>query len=287
MWASLLNRKDDIQQYIKFVNKFQSDQILDSVLDNKYNEEDKELILEKIEADVSRIGMFFDPENMQLNALRFRAMRIRQLLDKSLRPKCVELDSILTNLVVRPFCLYSIDIENIYNEKINSIKHLSSDKFEKLATEHEIDCGYEDDEAESDFGLGLEDELLIEDGIENSDGCENMEVDSVKDRRELELSFQRSKAESAYEIWDDVFINSGQNMSQNHAFEAQKSSKPIKEGLSLLGIYQREFEELLEENTGIGINEFRYFMWEKNHYIVCWLDDFGIFGIRIREYEGN
>ncbi|PWA00031.1 hypothetical protein BB558_001333 [Smittium angustum] len=305
-WKTAVNTtpKEDTELYVDFVKKFLTDEVIDSVLDRKYTGEDKKMIEEKISADLSSIGLVFDPDNISLNSLRFRAMRIRDFLDKKLRPVCETTDNDWDELsstlgveiepkagkseekdqdksvaILRPFCLYSVDAEHMYGKKLESLPE-DPVTFAKLALGHEIDCSYED----------IDDEDQEEwDELENEDAEEGDEELEEIDEKEVEnLTAENSK--KGKELLDedldedDIEDLDYEELEDEFPYEDDEiASHPAENGFKLLGKHRSKIEAMLKDLTGQDISDFKYYSLPGRHYVVCWLENFGIFGFRLCE----
>ncbi|OMJ27307.1 hypothetical protein AYI69_g3260 [Smittium culicis] len=323
------------EEYVDFVKRFLTDEVMDSVLDGKYTGEDKSLIEEKISADLSQIGLVFDPENIPLNAQRFRSMKIRNYLDKKLRPVCESTDETWSDLadkldltpeqkeeavvindmlakaktgsskkdsedsddedeemnkaaLLRPFCLYSIDAEHLYEQKLDS---LPTDPvvFAKLAFEHEMDCAYEDDEDDEfdeewkDLKDEEDDDISedeqIEEGDEEVAKLGSKIAESEKDPKtikEEEFAEDDQEGDDDYEDTDDIEMEFPFD-------ESEIKIKDAKEGFELLGKSKDQIISMLQELTGVSVDSFKYYSLPGRHYIVCWVETLGIFGVRLCE----
>ncbi|KAJ1890872.1 hypothetical protein LPJ66_007239 [Kickxella alabastrina] len=164
--------KTDEQRYDEFISYMFEEGVIEKALENDYDGEYQGLIQEKIAADLSPIGMVYDPEDKELSAARHRAMLVRAGIDGEVRELCKSLDDnikydlseedlatikelelteeeIEDNIIVRPFCLYEVDISHMYKKEFKDLPENAVD-FAKITLEHEMDCAYEDSEDEGD-----------------------------------------------------------------------------------------------------------------------------------------
>ncbi|OLY80000.1 hypothetical protein AYI68_g5916 [Smittium mucronatum] len=312
------------EEYVNFVKRFLTDEVMDSVLDGKYEGADKKLIEEKISADLSQIGLVFDPENIPLNSQRFRSMKIRDYLDSKLRPVCESTDEKWDDLVkrldlneeqkelakeieeesqspeeekkaavLRPFCLYAIDAEHLYEQKLEGLPE-DPIVFAKLAFEHEMDCAYEDDE---DPGFDDEyEDLMDEEEEEEEEELEELEQEIEAIEGDLEVAELGSKIEKSEreaktiaeeefdEDDDDEYLDEIEDVEMEFPFKDEeiKVFEP-KKGFELLGANKDQIIATLKELTGLDVSSFKYYSLPGRHYIVCWVDTLGIFGVRLCE----
>ncbi|KAJ2341768.1 hypothetical protein GGF43_006094, partial [Coemansia sp. RSA 2618] len=302
--------KTDEQRYDAFIECLKQEGVIEKVLEGEYDGEYDGLIQEQIAADTSPLGMSYDFENKDLSVARHRAMLIRRGVDAQIRPLCKELDGkvkydltekdlaaikeldlpedeIEDEIVVRPFCLYEFDIKHVYDKDLAGLPEKAAE-FAKLALEHEMDCQYEDsDEEDADWEDEDDDEDSDEedeDDEEEEEGDEDsMDVD-VKGKGKSAAT-EEDEDEDEDEDEEDEHVH-GENCchggDDDLPFdEADVTVNPAESGLALLKDRRDEIVEALEKIAGAKIDTFKTFHFPGRHYVVAWLKDFGMFGVRI------
>ncbi|KAJ1679160.1 hypothetical protein EV182_002608 [Spiromyces aspiralis] len=288
-WKDINSGKTDMELYKEFHENFMKDEVISSVLEDKYTGEDKPLILEQIGVNLSQVGLVFDHEDHpELCAERFHAMRARQVLDKALRPLCKATDKDLEDFEVRPFCLYSIDAAKVYKQELNKLPE-SSVEFARLAIEHEMDCSYEDDTDYDD----VEEDSESEEELENDDNMptqtlnEEAEADKSKgkasangkDVREEENKDQDTSSDEDEEDSDDADYEDLELPFEESECEVVNAAEVVKN----LKVHEATLVEALTKETGVSIDEFKCYKFPGRYYIVTWLEGLGIFGLRLSE----
>ncbi|KAJ2471321.1 hypothetical protein GGI02_002339 [Coemansia sp. RSA 2322] len=268
--------KTDEQRYDEFVEYLFKDGVVEQALDTDYDGEYKGLIQEKIAADLSPVGGVFDSDHKDITVARHRAMLIRAGVDPEARSLCKSLDGqikfdlseedlkaiaelelkddeIEDEIFVRPFALYAVDTKHLYGRELEALPE-SAVEFAKMALEHEMDCAYEDSEDDGDWENEDDDEDDEEDDHEghiHGDGCCSGDA--------------------------NVF-----NMDDDLPFSEDKVSvNDAETGLALLKDRKAEVVAMLEKITGSKVDSFKSYHFPGRHYIVTWLKDFGVFGVRV------
>ncbi|KAJ2557514.1 hypothetical protein EV175_001307, partial [Coemansia sp. RSA 1933] len=163
--------KTDEQRYDEFMKYLLTDGVIEKALESEdYDGEYPGLIQEKIAADMTTVGLAYDPEDKKAAIERHRAMAIRNSIDAEVRGLCKSLDDTITyelseedleaikeneleddeiedKIFLRPFCLYQLDIKHLYKKELAALPE-DPVVFAKMALEHEMDCTYEDSEDE-------------------------------------------------------------------------------------------------------------------------------------------
>ncbi|KAJ2616083.1 hypothetical protein H4S08_000958 [Coemansia sp. RSA 1365] len=303
--------KTDLQRYDEFMSYMLKDGVLENALDEDYEGDYNGIIQERIAADFSPLSITFGDENKDLLVARHRAMLIRNGVDSDLRVMCRGLDSqikydlseqdiesikalelaedeIEDEVYLRPFCLYEVDIKNAYKKDLSALPDNAAE-FAKLALDHEMDCQYEDSDDDDD-----EDWEEGEDEEEDDD-----EEEEEDDDEEGASSKGKGKGAAVDNEWEDVDEQDeekehvhGANCCHGHDDvtdldeglpfdESEVSVSAADVGLALLKDHKTEVVELLEKIAGAKIDSFKSYHFPGRHYVVAWLKDFGIFGIRI------
>ncbi|KAJ2807731.1 hypothetical protein H4R20_001164 [Coemansia guatemalensis] len=307
--------KTDLQRYDEFMSYMLKDGVLESALDEDYEGDYNGVIQERIAADFSPLSLTFGDENKDLLVARHRAMLIRHGIDPDLRAMCRGLDSkikydlseqdiesikaleleedeIEDEIYLRPFCLYEVDIKNAYKKDLSALPENAAE-FAKLALDHEMDCQYEDsDDDDSDWEEGEGDEEDGEDDEEEGD-------DEGKEEAAGSDGKGKGKGVAADNEWEDVDDEDeekehvhGANCCHGHDDvtdldeglpfdESEVSVSAADVGLALLKGHKDEVVELLEKIAGAKIESFKSYHFPGRYYVVAWLKDFGIFGVRI------
>ncbi|KAJ2006731.1 hypothetical protein GGI04_001781 [Coemansia thaxteri] len=265
--------KTDEQRYDEFVEYLFKDGVVEQALDTDYDGEYKGLIQEKIAADLSPVGGVFDSDHKDITVARHRAMLIRAGVDPEARSLCKSLDGqikfdlseedlkaiaelelkddeIEDEIFVRPFSLYAVDTKHLYGRELEALPE-SAVEFAKMALEHEMDCAYEDSEDDGDWENEDDDEEDDHEGHIHGDGCCSGDA--------------------------NVF-----NMDDDLPFSEDKVSvNDAETGLALLKDRKAEVVAMLEKITGSKVDSFKSYHFPGRHYIVTWLKDFGVFGVRV------
>ncbi|KAJ2651873.1 hypothetical protein IWW40_001421 [Coemansia sp. RSA 1250] len=303
--------KTDVDRYDEFIECLKQDGVIEKVLEGDYEGEYDGVIQEQIAADLSPLGMTYDYENKELSAERFRAMLIRKAVDAQIRPLCKELDSkikydlseqdlaaikeleldddeVEDEIIVRPFCLYEFDIKNVYNKELSDLPEKPAD-FAQLALEHEMDCQYEDSDEEDEDWEDDEDEDEDED---EEDEEEDEEEEEDKDEEADTKGKGKAVAADDEDNEEEEHVH-GENCCHDHDGdmvnlkeelpfdEADVTMHSADSGLALLKEHKDEVVAVLEKIAGNKIDTFKTYHFPGRHYVVAWLQNFGIFGIRI------
>ncbi|KAJ1953474.1 hypothetical protein GGI12_006004, partial [Dipsacomyces acuminosporus] len=279
---------------------------------------------EKIAADLSPVGMVFDPDHKDLAVARHRAMLIRANIDPELRELCKSLDQTIKydlseedkamiaeqgiqdediedDIYIRPFSLYSVDLKHLYEKDLSALPDSPID-FAKLALEHEMDCSYEDSddenddewEDEEDDDEGEEDDWKGEEGSGDDEDDDDKEEGSKEDAAEELATSKKGKGKAAAEEEEDEHVH-GEHCNHDHDHDHDvfdlDAELPFDEdevtihdahhGLDLLKERKDEIAAQLEKISGAKIDSFKTYHFPGRHYIVGWLEGFGIFGVRI------
>ncbi|KAJ2398829.1 hypothetical protein GGI23_003010 [Coemansia sp. RSA 2559] len=306
--------KTDEQRYDEFMKYLLKDGVVEKVLESDdYDGEYPGLIQEKIAADVTTVGLAYDPEDKKAAIERHRAMIIRNGIDAEIRGLCKSLDGTITyelseddlkaikeheleedeiedKVFLRPFCLYQLDIKHMYNRELTALPE-DPVVFAKMALEHEMDCTYEDSE----------DEDWADDDSEDDSEDEDSELDEEEEEEEEEEDAADSKgkgkgkaavaADDEEEEEEEEEHVHGENCSHEHEIaglddalpfdENEVSINPASDGLKLLGEHKEKIVGILEKVTGLKIDSFKSYHFPGRHYVVAWVGDFAIYGIRI------
>ncbi|KAJ2161277.1 hypothetical protein GGF46_001619 [Coemansia sp. RSA 552] len=304
--------KTDEQRYEEFLKFMLNKDVIEQALeDPDFGGEYSGVVQEKIAADVSTLGFIFDTEDHQLAAARHRAMVIRRSIDKEIRTLCQELDGQIKydlpeedikwlkeqevpesevddEISVRPFCLYEVDIKHAYRKDLSDLPEVPED-FAKLALEHELDCDYEnsdDDEDWEDSG-DEDDEEEEEDEDEDKDEDEEMEDaagDSSKGKgKGAEEDAEDDDDEEEEHVHGEGCCHAanGVDLDDDLPFDEEVTMGAADVGLAMLKDRQDEVVAQLEKVAGAKIDTFKTYHFPGRYYIVAWLKDFGIFGVRI------
>ncbi|KAJ1648368.1 hypothetical protein LPJ64_000317 [Coemansia asiatica] len=314
--------KTDERRYEEFMAYMQEEGVIESALEEDYEGKYKGIIQEKIAADLSVIGLVFDDqENKELSVSRYRAMAIRNAINEEMRTLCEQLDNsikydlseedkakikelelkddeIEDDIYVRPFCLYEVDIANMYKKDVGSLPE-DPKTFAKLALEHEMDCVYEHSEDEDEDEDWVYDDDDEDDEEEEEDDDEDDEdADAAAATAGLSSSSKGKAAATAAEDKEDddeeedeAHVH-GENCDHSHgAFDLDETDLPFEDhevsvsdadtGLSLLKDHKAEVVALLEKITGNKVESFKSYHFPGRYYVVAWLKGFGIYGIRI------
>ncbi|KAJ2842869.1 hypothetical protein GGI22_007406 [Coemansia erecta] len=161
--------------------------------------------------------------------------------------------------------------------------------FAKMALEHEMDCTYEDSE----------DEDWADDDSEDDSEDEDSELDEEEEEEEEEDAADskgKGKGKAAVAADDEEEEEEeehvhGENCSHEHEVvdlddalpfdENEVSINPASDGLKLLGEHKEKIVGILEKVTGLKIDSFKSYHFPGRHYVVAWVGDFAIYGIRI------
>ncbi|KAJ2082943.1 hypothetical protein H4R24_001213 [Coemansia sp. RSA 988] len=301
--------KSDLQRYDEFMAYMFKDGVVESALDEDYEGDYNGVIQERIAADFSPLSITFGDESKDLLVARHRAMLIRHGIDADLRVMCRGLDSqikydlseqdiesikalelaedeIEDEVYLRPFCLYEVDIKNAYKKDLSALPEDAA-VFAKLALDHEMDCQYEDSDDDDD------------DWEEGEDDEEEEEEEEDEDDDKEAVADGKGKGAAADNEWEDVDEEveekehvHGANCCHGHDDvndldeglpfdESETSVSSADVGLALLKGHKTEVVELLEKIAGAKIDSFKAYHFPGRYYVVAWLKDFGIFGIRI------
>ncbi|KAJ1847132.1 hypothetical protein LPJ70_001698 [Coemansia sp. RSA 2708] len=293
--------KTDLQRYDEFLAVLKQDGVIEKVVEDTYDGEFNGVIQEQIAADLSPLGMTYDYDNKELSALRHRAMLIRHGIDGQFRSLCKELDGkvkydlteedlaaikeleleddeVEDDIIVRPFCLYEFDIKHVYDKDLTDLPEKPTD-FAKLALEHEMDVQYEDsDDEEEDWEDEDEDEEDEDTDAKgkgkaaavDSDGDEDLEGEGDEEDDHVHGEGCCHGHGDAVDLDESLPFD-----------EADVTVSAADSGLALLKDRRAEIVEALEKISGSKIDTFKTFHFPGRHYVVGWLKDFGIFGVRI------
>ncbi|KAJ2719981.1 hypothetical protein GGI07_004891 [Coemansia sp. Benny D115] len=285
--------KTDEQRYEEFITYMFQDGVIEKALEDDYDGEYNGLIQEKIAADLSPLGMVFDPDNKELSVARHRAMMIRNAINGEVHELCKNLDNnikydlseedlakikeleltsdeVEDEIIVRPFCLYEVDINKMYKKNLSDLPE-SAVEFAKLALNHEMDCAYEESEDEDEADDEEDDD--DEESSSKGKGAAGAEEDNDEDEEEEEHVHGEhcNHGHDGFDLDDEDF-----------PFEDEEVTTGSAEtGLSLLKDHKAEVTSLLEKITGAKVDSFKTYSIPGRHYVVAWLKDFGIYGIRI------
>ncbi|KAJ1650102.1 hypothetical protein GGF38_005921 [Coemansia sp. RSA 25] len=267
--------KTDEQRYDEFVTYLFEEGNVEKALEEDYDGEYKGLIQEKIAADLSPVGTVFDSDHKDITVARHRAMLIRAGIDAEARKMCKDLDEkikfdlseddlksirelelkddeIEDEIFVRPFALYQVDMKHLYGRDLEALPESATD-FAKMALEHEMDCAYEDSEDDGDWDDENENEdYEDEEEHVHGEGC------------------CHGPGHPAFGLEDDLPFPDDKVTISNADV-----------GLDLLKDHKDEVIAMLEKTTGAKIESFKNYHFPGRHYVVAWLKDFGVFGVRI------
>ncbi|KAJ2703599.1 hypothetical protein H4R19_005304, partial [Coemansia spiralis] len=268
--------QSDEQRYDAFMQHLATDGVIESALEPDYDGEYSGVIQEHIAADLSPIGLALG-EDKALLVARHRAMLIRHGIDAEVRALCKELDNqikydlseqdqaaikeldlaedeVEDNVHLRPFCLYEVDIKNLYKRDLSSLPEAATD-FAKMALGHEIDCQYEDSDDEDDEWEDDEDEDEDDDDEDDDDEDEDEEDEDVKgkgaavDKDEDEDSDEEDDEDE--HVHGDGCCHGAINLDDELPFDEEEVSvSPAADGLALLKDRKDEVVELLEKIAG-------------------------------------
>ncbi|KAJ1931260.1 hypothetical protein FBU59_006775, partial [Linderina macrospora] len=306
--------KSDEELYREFIAHMMQEDVIAAAIEGEYEGEFKDLINEKLAADLSPIGHIFG-DNDSLSATRHRAMVIRSKIDPEIRALCKDLDGkikydlseedkaaieeegvadedIEDEIYVRPFCMYDVDIKHLYKRDLTALPK-EGPEFVKLALNHEMDCLYEDSDEEDEE---WEDEEDDEDDEDEEDDEEEAEIDEAE-LKALAEAVGKGKGKAAAEEAEeeehdhDEEHEHGEDCGCAHDVIDLNEELPFDEdevemadaekGLQLLKEHRSAVVAELEKIAGASIDTFKTFHIPGRHYVVGWLEGFGIFGIRI------
>ncbi|KAJ1886541.1 hypothetical protein GGI09_005511 [Coemansia sp. S100] len=306
--------KTDEQRYDEFITYLFEEGNVEKALEDNYDGEYNVLIQEKIAADLSPVGTVFDAEHKDITVARHRAMLIRAGIDAEARKVCKDLDEkikfdlseedlksireleikddeVEDEIFVRPFALYQVDIKHLYGRELEALPESASD-FAKMALEHEMDCAYEDSDDDGEW----ENEDDEDDEDNEDDDEESEEEEDVKGKGKAvatEAMDEDDEDEEDDEDYEDEEHVHGEGCCHGpgHPAFGLEDDLPFPEedvtvnsanvGLDLLKDYKSEVVAMLEKLTGVKIDSFKCYHFPGRHYVVAWLKDFGVFGVRI------
>ncbi|KAJ1986240.1 hypothetical protein GGI25_006376 [Coemansia spiralis] len=299
--------KTDEQRYDEFLEYMFKEGVIEKALEADYDGEYAGVIQEKIAADMSPMGLVYDPEDKGLLVERHRAMTIRVGIDDEVRSLCKSLDNqikyelseedlkaikeleladdeVEDEIFLRPFCLYQVDLKHVYKKDLSALPENPAE-FAKLALEHEMDCNYEDSDDDGDW----------EDDEEEDDDDDEDDEDDDEEEEEENATDSKGKGKAAAAANDDDEDEEehvhGENCNHDHDVVDLNNELPFDEsevtvnaaddGLKLLKEHKDKIAEMLEKVTGCKIDEFKTYHIPGRHYVVAWLKGFGIYGVRI------
>ncbi|KAJ2488658.1 hypothetical protein IWW37_004637 [Coemansia sp. RSA 2050] len=302
--------KTDEQRYDEFIAYLFEEGNVEKALEDNYDGEYNVLIQEKIAADLSPVGTVFDAEHKDITVARHRAMLIRAGIDAEARKVCKDLDEkikydlseedlksireleleddeVEDEIFVRPFALYQVDIKHLYGRELDALPESATD-FAKMALEHEMDCAYEDSEDDGDWEN--EDEDDDEDNEDEDEEDKDGEEDVKGKGKAAEAMDEDSEDDEDDEDYEEEHVH-GEGCCHGHPAFGLEEDLPFADGdvtinnagvgLDLLKDYKSEVVTMLEKITGSKIDSFKCYHFPGRHYVVAWLKDFGIFGVRI------
>ncbi|KAJ1773163.1 hypothetical protein LPJ74_000902 [Coemansia sp. RSA 1843] len=308
--------KTDEQRYNEFMQYMVKDGVIEKALEAEdYDGEYPGTIQEHIAADLTTIGMMYDPEDKKVVAERHRAITIRNGIDSEVRGLCKSLDDTITyelseddlkaikelelkddeiedKVFVRPFCLYQLDIKHLYNKELTALPE-DPVVFAKLALEHEMDCTYEDSEDEDWVDDGEDDDSENDEDDLEEEGEDEDEDEEEKATGPKGKGKGKAAAESTAEEDNDEEEKHvhGENCCHGQDIEDLDDALPFDEdevtvnlasdGLKLLGEHKDKIVAMLEKITGVKIDSFKSYHFPGRHYVVAWVGDFAIYGVRI------
>ncbi|KAJ2521199.1 hypothetical protein H4217_001535 [Coemansia sp. RSA 1939] len=313
--------KTDEQRYDEFTEYMFKDGVIEKALEAEdYDGEYPGIIQEKIAADMTTVGMAYDPNDKTASVERHRAMTLRNGIDKEVRGLCKSLDGMISyelseedvkaikelelkedeiedKIFVRPFCLYQIDVKHMYKKDLQALPE-DPVVFAKLALEHEMDCTYEDSDDEDWVDDGEdEDEDESDDDDDEESGSGGSDSDEAEDEKKaVEDAGSKGKGKAAADEDEEHEEEEhehehGEHCSHSHDIvdideelpfdESEVSVNAASDGLKLLGEHKDKVVEMLENTTGLSIDSFKSYHFPGRHYIVAWVGDFAVYGIRI------
>ncbi|KAJ2341918.1 hypothetical protein GGH91_003695 [Coemansia sp. RSA 2671] len=304
--------KTDEQRYDEFITYLFEEGNVEKALEDDYDGEYNVLIQEKIAADLSPVGTVFDAEHRDITVARHRAMLIRAGIDAEARKVCKDLDEkikydlseedlksirelelqddeVEDEIFVRPFALYQVDIKHLYGRELEALPESATD-FAKMALEHEMDCAYEDSEDDGDWENEDEDE--DDDEEDEDEDKEDEEEGKGKAAEAAEAMDEDSEDDEDDEDYEEEHVHGeGCCHGPGHPAFGLEEDLPFADedvtinsadvGLDLLKDYKSEVVAMLEKITGSKIDSFKCYHFPGRHYVVTWLKDFGMFGVRI------
>ncbi|KAI8324784.1 hypothetical protein GQ54DRAFT_47533 [Martensiomyces pterosporus] len=306
--------KTDEQLYEEFIEYMFKDGVIEAALEPTYDGEYRGVLQEKIAADLSPVGMVFDPDHKELSVARHRAMVIRASIDPEIRQVCKDLDEkikydlseeekaliaeqgiededIEDDIFIRPFCLYSVDLKNLYEKDLSALPE-NPMEFAKLALEHEMDCNYEDSEDEDDEDWEDEEGGEEDEEVDEDDAAELIKELAESAKGKGKAAVEEAEAEEEEEEHEHVH---GEHCNHDHDHDHDivdlDAELPFDEdevtvhdadhGLKLLKEHRDKIVSQLEKISGSKIDSFKTYHFPGRHYVVGWLENFGIFGVRI------
>ncbi|KAJ2541267.1 hypothetical protein EV175_006157, partial [Coemansia sp. RSA 1933] len=151
----------------------------------------------------------------------------------------------------------------------------------------------DDEDSEDDDEDSEDDDEDSEDDDEDSedDDVEEEDEDTVDSKGKGKAVAEDDKEEDEEEEEDDEEHVHGENCSHGHDIvdlddalpfdEDEVSVNPATDGLKLLGEHKDKIVEMLEKVTGLKIDSFKSYHFPGRHYVVAWVGDFAIYGLRI------
>ncbi|KAJ2696952.1 hypothetical protein H4218_004262 [Coemansia sp. IMI 209128] len=306
--------KTDEQRYDEFITYLFEEGNVEKALEDDYDGEYNVLIQEKIAADLSPVGTVFDAEHRDITVARHRAMLIRAGIDAEARKVCKDLDEkikydlseedlksirelelqddeVEDEIFVRPFALYQVDIKHLYGRELEALPESATD-FAKMALEHEMDCAYEDSEDDGDWENEDEDEDDDEEDEDDDEEDEDEGKGKGKAAEAAEAMDEDSEDDEDDEDYEEEHVHGeGCCHGPGHPAFGLEEDLPFADedvtinsadvGLDLLKDYKSEVVAMLEKITGSKIDSFKCYHFPGRHYVVTWLKDFGMFGVRI------
>ncbi|KAJ2006435.1 hypothetical protein H4R26_001389 [Coemansia thaxteri] len=209
-------------------------------------------------------------------------------------------DEIEDEIFVRPFALYAVDTKHLYGRELEALPE-SAVEFAKMALEHEMDCAYEDSEDDGDWENEDDDEDDDEDEDDDDDDEDDEDDDEDDEENDMEVD-TKGKGKAVEEIDEDEEDEDEEddheghihgdgccsgdanvfNMDDDLPFSEDKVSvNDAETGLALLKDRKAEVVAMLEKITGSKVDSFKSYHFPGRHYIVTWLKDFGVFGVRV------
>ncbi|KAJ2900880.1 hypothetical protein IWW38_000255 [Coemansia aciculifera] len=219
---------------------------------------------------------------------------------KSIRELELKEDEIEDEIFVRPFALYQVDMKHLYGRDLDALPESAID-FAKMALEHEMDCAYEDSEDDGEWDDEENDE---EDDDEEDDEEEDDEEDEGVKRAKAVAAKGKSIVEGTEPMDEDSDDENDEDYEAEehvhgegcchgpvHPAFGLEDDLPFSDdevtvgnadvGLDLLKDHRSEVVAMLEKLTGAKIESFKDYHFPGRHYVVAWLKDFGVFGVRI------
>ncbi|KAJ2760706.1 hypothetical protein H4S06_001590, partial [Coemansia sp. BCRC 34490] len=140
--------------------------------------------------------------------------------------------------------------------------------------EDESDDDEDDESSGSDLDEAKDEEKAV--GAAGSKGKGKAAADEDEEHEEEEHEHEHEHGEHCSHSHDIVDIDEELPFD-----ESEVSVNAASDGLKLLGEHKDKVVAMLEKTTGLSIDSFKSYHFPGRHYIVAWVGDFAVYGIRI------